>query len=87
LSAVEVGKQRAKWVIKNVLTTHKEEGVCIYCSLLGYGIPDYNYLPLKELCLARGRAISPSPRSFITRSSSSKKIRVSTAQVYIECIV
>jgi hypothetical protein len=79
LSAVEVGKQRAKWVIKNVLTTHKEEGVYIYCGLPGYGIPDCNYLPLKELRLARGRAISPGPGSSITRSSSSKKIRVSTA--------
>jgi hypothetical protein len=75
--AVEVGKQRAKWVTKDVLTARKKEGVYIYCGLPGHSIPNYNYLPLKELCLVRGRAISP--RLSITRSSSSKKIRVSAA--------
>jgi hypothetical protein len=77
--------QRAKWVTKNVLTAYKEEGVYIRCGLPGHSIPDYNYLPSKELRLARGRAISPG--SFVARSSSSKKIRVSAAQVYIERIV
>jgi hypothetical protein len=85
LSAVEVGKQRAKWVIKDVLTTYKEEGVYIRCSLPGHNIPDCDYLPLKELCLARGRAISP--RSSIIRSSSNKEIKVNTAQVHTERIV
>ena len=75
--AIEVGKQRAKWVIKDVLTTYKKEGVYICYSLPGHSIPDCDYLPLKELCLARGRAISP--RLSIIKSSSSKKIRVSTA--------
>ena len=77
MSAIEVGKQRAKWVIKDVLTAYKKEGVYIYCSLPSYSIPDCDYLPLKELYLARGRAISP--KSSIARSSSSKKIRVSAA--------
>jgi hypothetical protein len=77
LSAVEVGKQRAKWVTKDVLTAYKEEGVCIRCGLPGYSIPDYDYLPPKELRLARGRAISPG--SSVAGSSSSKKIRVSAA--------
>jgi hypothetical protein len=68
-----------------VLTARKEEGVCIHCGLPGHGIPDCDYLPPKELRLARGRAISP--RSSVARSSSSKKIRVSAAQVRIERIV
>jgi hypothetical protein len=75
LSAVEVGKQRAKWVTKDVLTARKEEGVYIRCGLPGHSILDCDYLPLKELRLARGRAISPG--SSVAGSSSSKKIRIS----------
>jgi hypothetical protein len=68
-----------------VLTARKKEGIYIRCGLPGHSIPDYDYLPPKKLRLARGQAISP--RSSVTRSSSSKKIRVSAAQVRTERIV
>ena len=62
---------------KRRVTIRKKEGVYIRYSLPGYSIPDYDYLSLKELRLARGRVISL--RSSVIRSSSSKKIRVSAA--------
>ena len=76
IASIKARKQYIKWVSKEVLTVHKEEGLYTRCSHPGHYFHACDYLSPKELRLS----IINRPKS-IARSITSKKSKKLSAVV------